>query len=393
MPARDKKKPVTAAVQPQLLRWARERVPLTTAALAKKVGLKEERVIEWEATGKLTLAQLEKVAGKTYTPVGYLFLPIPPREDLPIADFRRVAGQPVGRPSPDLLDTIYVCQQRQNWYREHLVAEGERPLPFVGSARLTEQPAIVAGRIRAVIGLDDAWSGSVRNTNEAFRSLVEKVEAACILVIRNGVVGNNNYRKLSVSEFRGFALSDEYAPLVFINAGDWPAAKIFTLAHELGHIWLGHSGVSDADMESDHQEEHFCNEVAAEVLAPMAEFRDAWRKTADPLDEARRLADLFKVSMLVALIRARAAGLISQKKFDALYEAEREGFPPTESKTGEKGGGDFYRTQGSRLSKRFARAVIVSALEGRTTFTEAFHLLGLREGTFDEYARKLGVVH
>lgn len=393
MPASSEKTPITVTVKPEMLRWARERASLETAALAKKVGIKEERVIAWEATGALSLAHLEKIASKTYTPIGYLFLPVPPPENLPIADFRRVAGQPAGRPSPDLLDTIYICQQRQNWYREHLVTEGERPLPFVGSASLTEQPAIVAGRIRAVIGLNSAERRSFRNADEAFRALVEKVEAARILVMRNGVVGNNNHRKLSVSEFSGFALSDEYAPLIFINAADWPAAKAFTLAHDLGHLWLGQSGVSDADMESNRHEEQFCNAVAAEVLAPIAEFRDAWRKAADPLEEALRLADLFKVSTLVALIRARDAGTISQKTFDALYKAERVSWHPHESKTSEKGRGDFYRTQGSRLNKRFARAVIVSALEGRTTFKEAFHLLGLREGTFDKYARKLGVVH
>jgi Zn-dependent peptidase ImmA (M78 family)/transcriptional regulator with XRE-family HTH domain len=386
MPAKDKKKPVTVAVQPQLLRWARERVSLTTAALAKKVGLKEERVIKWEATGELTLAHLEKVACKTYTPVGYLFLPIPPREDLPIADFRRVAGRPASRPSPGLLDTIYMCQQRQNWFREHLVAEGERPLPFVGSANLTEQSAIVAGRIRAVIGLDGTWRG--RNADETFRALVENVEAARILVMRNGVVGNNNYRKLSVSEFRGFALSDEYAPLVFINAGDWPAAKIFTLAHELGHIWLGRSGVSDADMESDRQEEQICNAVAAEVLAPMAEFRDAWRKTADPLDEARRLADLFKVSMLVILRRIHDAGGLTREQLWEAHEAEIQRLRATPKGSG----GDFYLTLGARVSKRFARALVVSTLEGRSSFTEAFRLLGFKKmATFRDLGHSVGV--
>lgn len=391
MPARGETTPVTVTVQPRLLRWARERASLATADLAKRVGLKEERVIEWEATGRLTLAHMEKIAGNTYTPIGFLFLPAPPRETLPITDFRTREGEDLRNPSANLLDTTYQCQQRQNWYRDHLVAEGEESLSFVASASLADPPAAVAGRIRAIIGLESRQRTSAPNRDEALRAMVEKVEAARILVMRNSVVGNNNYRKLDPREFSGFALSDEYAPLVFINASDWDSAKIFTLAHELGHLWLGQSGVSHVDFDAAQQSERFCNAVAAEVLAPMDEFRDAWRKTAEPLDEARRLADMFKVSTLVALIRARDAGLISQKKFDALYEAERVGWRPPESKTS---GGEFYKTQGSRLGQRFARAVIVSTLEGRTTFTEAFRLLGLkREKTFDELGKKLGVIH
>lgn len=394
MQARGKPTSVMVTVEPQVLRWARERASLETVELAKRVGLMEKRIIEWERTGKLTLAHLEKVAGKTYTPIGYLFLPTPPSEALPIADFRRVSGQPGSRPSPNLLDTIYSCQQRQSWYREHLVTEGEDALPFVGSATLADPPEEVAARIRATIGIESQQRASGRDRDAALRTMIAQVEAARILVMRNGVVGNNTHRHLNTTEFKGFVLSDEYAPVIFINSRDWDSAKIFTLVHELGHIWLGQSGVSEVDMDSTESSEQFCNAVAAEVLVPIAELRDAWRKTDDPRDEARRLADHFKVSTVVIMIRARHAHLIGQREFDALYETERDRWRVPPDKSEGEGGGEFYATQGSRLGKRFARAVIVSALEGRSTFNEAFYLLDLKkEKTFDELARKLGVVH
>lgn len=379
---------VKVNVQPQLLRWARERAALDPAELARKVGLKEERVTEWEQTGELTLAWLERIANKTYTPVGYLFLPAPPLETLPIPDFRTVGSDEVRRPSADLLDTIYLCQQRQEWFREYLVGEGEEPLAFVGSATIADPPAAVAARIRTTVGLESQQRAALPSGGEALTAMVEGIEAAGILVMRNGVVGNNTHRKLDVREFRGFALSDKHAPLLFVNAADSKAAQMFTLAHELGHLWLGQSGVSDVDLHPTQQSERYCNAVAAEALVPVAEFRARWRGDGKPLDQARRLAREFKVSTLVVLIRAWEAGKLTEGEFDKMYGAERARVwerPPAS-------GGDFYRTQGSRLGKRFARAVISSTLEGGTPYKEAFRLLGVKKGeTFDELARTLGV--
>lgn len=206
--------------------------------------------------------------------------------------------------------------------------------------------------------------------------------------MRNGVVGTNTHRKLDVKEFRGFAISDEYAPVIFVNVADSLSAQMFTLAHELGHLWRGESGVSDVDPESTVGPERFSNQVAAEVLIPMSEFRDAWRLDVDPQEEAARLARHFKVSTVAMLVRAREAGMIDAELFEALYamESQREG------RSRESTGGDFYRTQRTRLGTRFATAVIVSALEGRTPYKEAFHLLGIKKSeTFDEFARTLGV--
>lgn len=385
---RQKIAPVQVSVQPALLRWARERVSLDQAELAQRVGLKQERVTEWETTGQLTLARLERLASKTYTPIGYLFLPAPPDESLPIPDFRTVGGDGIGRASPNLLDTIYQCQQRQDWFREYLVEQGVEPLPFVGSANLRDSPEEVAQSIRTALDLPAQPGAGFPNWDEALRGLVATLEGASILVMRNGVVGNNTHRKLDIQEFRGFALSDVYAPLVFVNGSDSAAAQRFTLAHELAHVWLGQSGVSDVQLQSDQEAEKFSNRAAAELLVPMRVFREFWRSGEDPAAEAMRLSRAFKVSRPVILIRARDAGFLSTSRFEALYASER-----SSTSTGETtSGGDFYRTQGSRLGKRFARAVVTSALEGRTTYTEAFQLLGLKKiETFNQLARTLGV--
>ena len=375
-------------VEPKLLRWARERADLDPRELARKVGLVPARITEWEETGQLTLDQLERVAQRTHTPIGFLFLREPPTLTLPVADFRTHTADQPRDPSPELLETLYVTEQRQSWYREEVAGDPDALLPFVGSARGGESPETVAGEIREAIRLSVRERSRFPTWEEALRDLLDKVEEAGILVMRNGIVGNNTHRPLNVSEFRGFAISDPYAPLIFVNAADSRSGQMFTVAHELVHIWRGETGVSDAAPNSAIPTERFCNQVAAELLVPREEFDRAWNRNNDSLTEARRLARVFKVSTLVVLIRATQAGVLDEDEFEALYAIELEA-----ARRNAGGGGDFYRTQRSRLGRRFASAVVASALEGRTSYVDAYRLLGIRKGgTFNALARDLGVM-
>jgi len=205
--------------------------------------------------------------------------------------------------------------------------------------------------------------------------------------------GRNSHRKLNVEEFRGFALADDLAPLVFINAADSKAAQMFTLAHELVHLWLGKSGVSDIEAGRVPRQhvERWCSAVAAELLAPLEDLRKAFHANAPLAEEIQRLARVFKVSSLVALRRLFDVGHIDQATLWAAYRKELERLRTIER--GVTGGGDFYRTLGARTGKRFARAVLVSALEGQTLFQDAFRMLGVRKtATFYETAREMGVM-
>jgi len=348
-----------------------------------------EMVAQWEHSGAITLARLKKLAKKTHTPFGYFFLQEPPDDSLPIADFRTTTKGTTERPSPDLLDALYLCQRRQGWYREYLISERAQSLNFVASTTISAKPYDVASSIEEAIGLSVATRVNLPTWTEALRDLVRHIEDAGILVMRSSIVGNNTHRKLDVGEFRGFVLSDEYAPVIFVNAADAKAAQMFTLAHELTHIWLGQSGVSDVQIGSDNKMERFCNSVAAELLVPMAEFKQLWQATPDVATALQELARHFKVSGLVLLIRALEAGSVSYDQFHKLYNNEltRQRGAPTGT------GGDFYNTQNSRLGRQFSEAVIVSAFSGRLSYTEAFRLLGVKsEKVLDNMAQRLGVV-
>ena len=373
-------------VKPELLRWAAERTRLGEAALTRRV----PQFPAWESRQSApTLKQLEHFAAVTHTPIGYLFLTDPPVEQVPIPDFRTISvGQP-SRPSPDLLDTLYLCQQRQDWYRDFALSAGERRLSFVGSARTADDVSATAERLRDALGFDLDARRQMPTWTEALRQFIAQADALRVLVMVSGVVGSNNHRKLDPEEFRGLALVDPIAPLVFVNGADTKAAQMFTLAHELAHVWLGESAVSDAgaDQPPTHHVERWCNEVAAELLVPLASVRDAYQADSDLPDEMRRLAARFKVSTLVILRRLRDAELLTKADYWRAYQEEVEHLRGMRKSAG----GDFYLTLAARVSKRFARAVVVSTLEGRSSFTEAFRLLGFcKMATFRDLAHSLG---
>ena len=375
------------AVEPALLRWARERAELDVAQLSKRF----PRLPEWESrTVQPTLKQVEEFARVTHAPVGYLFLSEPPVENIPIPDFRTVADAVTRRPTPDLLDTIYLCQQRQDWYSDFARTVGEEPLPFVGTAHLGDDVVSVAAAIRGALGFDLEARRTVPTWTDALRRFIEQADALGVLVMVSGVVGSNNRRKLDPGEFRGFALADSLAPLVFINGADTKAAQMFTLAHELAHIWLGETALSDARAAEIPAQavERWCNKIAAELLVPLDVFRAEHDRHAELRQELDRLARRFKVSTLVVLRRMHDAETLRGDAYWTAYEDELERLRSLPGGSG----GNFYLTLGARASKRFARALVISTLEGRSSFTEAFRLLGFKKmATFRELGRSLGV--
>ena len=376
-------------IKPELLRWACERCGQNPKDILDRFP-KFEHWIRGEASP--TLKQMELFAKTTYTPIGFLFLPEPPLERIPIPDFRTVGSSGhVGRPSPDLLDTVYICQQRQEWFREFARTTGEKPLTFVGSVSMSKEIEKTAANIRHVLGFDIEKRRQMPTWTVALRRFIEEADALGILVMVSGIVGSNTRRKLDPQEFRGFALSDDLAPIVFINGSDTKAAQMFTLAHELVHLWLGQSAVSDAQAAQipEHQVERWCNLVAAELLVPITVLREEYQKDNPLTDEINRLARHFKVSTLVILRRIYDTGALTKEQFRNAYHEELERLSLIPSGKG----GDFYLSLPVRVSKCFAKALIISTLEGQTLHRDALHLLGFSKlETFKNLGRSLGVV-
>lgn len=369
------------AVKQGVLDWAVARSGKDRAKLVKRFA----KLGEWErGESDPTLKQLEDFARATYTPLGYLFLEEPPEDKLPIRDFRTVMGRAPRRPSPNLLDTVYQMQRRQDWMREFLELHDAERLDFMGSATLSTPVIELAGRIRAKLGFGTNWAAAHATWEDALRALKLAIEEIRVLVFVNGIVGNNTSRPLDPEEFRGFVLTDHVAPLIFVNGNDAKGAQMFTFAHELAHLWLGETGVFALPnlQPGENRVEEYCNQVAAEFLIPTEALHEAWNRRANLDHGFQPLARQFKVSAMVAARRALDERLINWNEFMAFYRSQGQ-------RAKKKAGGDFFKTQNNRVGVRFAIAVDRATREGSLLYRDAYNLTGLTSDTFKKYLGKV----
>lgn len=382
-----------AYVTPEVVSWAINRSGLSYAKIGTSLNVSQDQVKAWEHgevhpsfVKAIHLAELLRV------PFGFFFLDSPPAVEVPLPDFRTRLSTELREPSVDFLELLYSVLAKQEWYREYAEDHGAERLPFVSSFTINDKPSQVASDIKRALGIDHTLREEAGSLDDYLALLTASAESVGILVMRSGVVGNDTTRRLSVNEFQGFTITDDIAPLIFVNSRDFRAAQIFTLAHELAHIWIGRSGISKPD-ETDVAEkgskveegriELFCNAVAAEVLVPKSEFLRAWAEHSHqtPL---KALARQFRVSTLVVLRRAYEFDVISRTQFFALLKQEQHNQTPKKTTKG----GDYYRTLRSRHSPRFIEALLGDVRQGGTVYREAARLVDMKVPTLVNFIEK-----
>lgn len=383
-------------VNPAVIEWALRRsgIDVDEVRAAQVPWMKPVR--KWlDGETQPTYKQLLALAKRTNVPLGHLLRETPWPERLPIDDFRTKESEGISAPSGNLLDTIYACQNRQEWYRDYIIRSGEEPLEFVDSWDIGDDPNELAETIRnrldwslAPFGDVDTWEGSVK-------LLRDRIEEIGVLVMMSSYVGNNTRRSLDPDEFRGFALSDPYAPLIFVNTKDSFSAQMFTLVHELAHLYLGNSAISVLGSElqpTEVGEERWCNSVAAEMLVPAQQLRAHFSDDDDARQQVVELARSFRVSRLAVIYRLSTLKLIPEHEREALLKQEREAYASFLTSRKASSGGSYYHTKIIQVSPQFSQAVICEALEGKTLYTDAMDLLGVRNlKAFSGLATRLGV--
>lgn len=361
-------------VSPDILEWAIQRSGKDKNRLMEQL----PHLSKWlEGTKKPTLKQLEEFAKQVYVPFGYLFLTEPPKEEFPIPFFRK---QRIASPiSLHVYDTILLLQSRQAWLREYLIELGHEPLPFVGKYKNSNDVSAIVADMRKTLELPEEWASKKRNWEEAQKHLVKRIEEKGMIVVFNSVVGNHTHRPIPVEECRGFVLIDDYAPFLFIHSGDYKAAQIFTIVHELAHIWVGASAgfVNENLLPAEEELEKLCDRVAAEFLVPEKNFFEAWNEK--PYDY-KGLQRQFKVSELVIARRALDTKKISKKEFNDFYNSYVKRYQENKQKL--SSGGNFYDMMKKRVSLTFARYVWNAVRSGQLLYRDAFNLTGLKYESF-----------
>jgi Zn-dependent peptidase ImmA (M78 family)/DNA-binding XRE family transcriptional regulator len=370
-----------AYVTPDLIRWARERSGLSYGEIETSLKITKEQIDEWEAgTSRPPFSKAQELAKKFRVPFGYLFLSKAPASDIPLPDFR---GRTI-QPTPDFLDLLDEILVMQDWYREYAEQSGAKRVPFIGKFSVNGVPEVAAD-IRKTLSIDDTLRRRASTWSAYLSVLGSQAEDKGVLVMRSGVVANNPRRKLFVSEFQGFAVSDPLAPVLFVNSSDFKTAQIFTMAHELAHLWIGRSGISSpdpTDLSLASTVESFCNRVAAETLVAQEEFAELCDHKLRS-ENVERLARHFWVSTLVILRRAYDTRKLSAEEFADLAAQERK-----KQRDVPASGGDYYRNVVARHGARFTGALLGELKRGNVVYREAARMLGMKVPTLAKMAER-----
>lgn len=341
-------------------------------------------VQKWiELIKRPTVKQLEDFAKRVHIPFGYLFLPEPPAEKIPFPFFRTGSIQ-TNKVSVNVYDTILILQRRQDWLTDYLIDNDGLPLPFVNKFDKNTNFDIIVADIRRTLDLTPEWANDFGTFEDTLSFITKKIEAIGIMIAFNGIVENNTHRVIPVNECRGFVLVNEIVPFMFINAADAKAAQLFTIIHELAHIWLGQSAGFDNQnlLPADDPIEKLCDQISAEFLVPASSFNKVWKAKADIASVAR----YFKVSQVVIARRALDLGKITRKEFFMFYNDYMKIIHLKKEKQGS--GGDFYATARKRISVGFAAYVDQAVKQNKLLYRDAYKITGLRGDTYQTFVTK-----
>jgi len=346
--------------------------------------LANPKVNDWlTASKKPTVKQLEAFSKRVNVPFGYLFLKEPPKEELNFPFFRTGKGI-TKNVSLNVYDTVQIIQKRQDWLIEYLKEEDHTPLEFVGKYNEKTSYKKIANDIRKTLDLQSNWASDHNTWEQALEFLAIRIEEKGIVVNFSGIVGYNAKRTISVEECRGFVLVDKFAPFMFINSADAKAAQMFTILHELAHIWIGQSAGFDMKklLPANDPIEILCDKVAAEFLVPEGHLLSIWKEEKNFL----KLNKIFKVSPIVIARRTLDLKLISKRKFFAFYNNYISNINNLKLNRGS--GGNFYATAKKRVSLRFAGFVDNAVREQKILYRDAYKLTGLKGDTYANFVKE-----
>ena len=366
-----------------------------------------EKLQAWRSGKKKpTFSQIEEMSKKTGIPLGYFFLTHPPAENRKLLNFRTINSLELKNPGRNLLNTIHLMEMVQEWLRDRLIYEDAPQVSFVGSFRNVSYSDIYdfAASVRKILGIADDWFRKCRSSDDSFRTIRNAMSNAGVFVMMNGKYGNNTKRPFDIEEFRAFALTDDYAPLIFINSRDSSNGRLFSLLHEFAHICIGESSLYNDRWERNSKvtkTETICNALAAEILVPKDLFLKEWLSGSgqmsdlvtenDPENAAisqkiDETAKKFRSSSSVIARRSLDEGFISRSLYEKIIQDAADAYRSSQEKP--SGVRNYYTNLKSYNDRRFLKMLSESVSEGTTSYTDAFHLTNTNRHTFGNLIRE-----
>ncbi len=387
-----------ANINNSMLRWAREDAGLSLEEAAQAIGIPqtkdrspEQRLKDWEdGQDYPTHNQLATVAKAYFRPVLTFYLAEPPTVETDVADFRTVGDRELKAPSPKLRALISRMKAKQQQVLDLLREEHEQtgvplePLQFVGRFREIRDVNAVARDIEAELGIRRNDRNLANDNDGLFRYFRYKAEQCGVFVLAQGDLGHHT-TDIDPEDFRGFALADPLVPFVVINDNDAKAARTFTLAHELAHLWIGTSGISNHNPfgrngADEIDDEKFCNAVASELLLPTLQFEEAWARVdkIDLFNAVRTVASEFSISRAATAHRLWREEKISEDQWWALYNQYQAEWRARRARDQgrNQGGPSWYTIKSYQLGNRLKETVFKALDSGQLTYTRASRILG-----------------
>ena len=382
-------------ITPAVMEWCRKTAGYSIEIAAKKLDRPEADIIGWEnGTIQPTLVQLRKTSEVYKQALAVFFLPEPPKGFSTLRDFRTLPDGYSEELSPELNFLISDTRMRQEWTREYLIEEGVEALPFIGKKNMDSNSREVAKDICDTFSVTLDEQKACRSREEFLKLWLSRVEEAGVFVFRKA--------KINLTESRGFVLCDNYAPFIFVNSGDAKAGQLFTLIHELAHLWINESGISNLefiDSRSIRQEtriETFCNKVAAEVLVDTEVFLKLFNAHSRSIEIAQRieiLSNEFNVSEEVIARKLLETGNVSLEKYKELRNKYQKRWNKHNKEAPRhEGTPSYYRLKIFNLGYAFTRVVLSAYSHGSISGCDTSMLLGVKLnnlGKLSELARPL----
>jgi Zn-dependent peptidase ImmA (M78 family)/DNA-binding XRE family transcriptional regulator len=380
-----------AFITPKVFKWARESAKMSEDVAASKVAVTVEKFKEWEVgQSQPTIRQAQTLAKAYRRPFALFFLPDIPSDFKPLQDFRKKGSKDLSTSSIFIIREI---QQKQAWISEVNEDNNEDIIPFVGKFSQQDNPIEIANDILDTLKIKPL---DYKSKNPILE-WIDKAETNGVFISRTSFI--HSKLKLDSEELQGFAIADKFAPFIFINSDDWNAPQLFTLVHELAHIWINKTGISNEiepvikDKDKYNPVELFCNEVAANALMPAEYINQIEKKTFNNAREVFKIAKDFGVSSFALIVRALNLNLISfeaykrlktQAEIDFKEFLKREEEKKEKQKAKAKDSPIYYPLTINRNGRLFTQTVLDAYRGGYIEPTLASNLLNVKVNNFSK---------